>query len=218
MKFQVILANLPFLLKGAGSTIAISLVGILLGQVIGALVCVGRLSGNRLIDAIGALYVSFFRGVPLLIQLLLIYYMLPLIGIDVPALMAAIGALGLASGAYVSEIYRGSLNAIPRGQGEAALALGFSGGSIWRRILLPQAFRLSVPALVNELILLLKASSLISVIGVAELTRVSQTVSASTYRALEIYMAAGVIYFLINGCLAILGALVERHLRLQGRG
>ncbi|MFD1627201.1 amino acid ABC transporter permease [Azospirillum griseum] len=212
MKFSVIVDALPHLLGAAVTTIWISLLGVMLGQVIGVLVCVARQSGRRALDVAGGVYVSFFRGVPLLIQLLLIYYMLPLIGIDVPPLVAAIGALSLASGAYVSEIYRGSLNAVPHGQSEAALALGFSAPTIWKRILLPQAFRISVPALVNELILLLKASSLISVVGVAELTRTSQTISASNFRPLEIYLAAGVIYLAINSALALFGALVERRL------
>ncbi len=213
MKFSVIVDALPHLLGAAVTTIWISLLGVLLGQVIGVLVCVARQSGNRGLDMAGGVYVSFFRGVPLLIQLLLIYYMLPLIGIDVPPLVAAISALSLASGAYVSEIYRGSLNAVPHGQSEAALALGFSSTTIWTRILLPQAFRFSVPALVNELILLLKASSLISVVGVAELTRTSQTISASNFRPLEIYLAAGVIYLAINSALALFGTLVERRLQ-----
>lgn len=213
MKFSVILDALPHLLGAAVTTVWISLLGVLLGQVIGVLVCVARQSGNRAADLAGGVYVSFFRGVPLLIQLLLIYYMLPLVGIDVPPLVAAIGALSLASGAYVSEIYRGALNGVPHGQSEAALALGFPALTIWKRILLPQAFRISVPALVNELILLLKASSLISVVGVAELTRTSQTISASNYRPLEIYLAAGFIYLAINGALALFGTLVERRLQ-----
>ncbi|WP_448206926.1 amino acid ABC transporter permease [Azospirillum sp. sgz302134] len=213
MNFTLIANNLPYLIKGAGMTIAVSLAGILLGQILGAVVCVLRLSAGRAGDLIGGVYVSFFRGVPLLIQLLLIYYLLPLIGINVPALVAAISALGLASGAYVSEIYRGALNAVPRGQSEAALALGFSDGRIWRRILLPQAFRISIPALINELILLLKASSLISVVGVAELTRVSQSAAASTYRHLEMYATAGLIYLLINACFALLGTYAERRLK-----
>lgn len=213
MHFSVISNNFAYLMQGAGMTIAVSLAGILLGQILGALICVLRLSGGRAGDLAGGVYVSFFRGVPLLIQLLLIYYMLPLIGINVPPLTAAITALGLASAAYVSEIYRGALNAIPHGQSEAALALGFGEVTIWRRILLPQAFRMSVPALVNELILLLKASSLISVVGVAELTRVSQAAAAATYRPLEMYVSAGVIYLIINGALALLGAVAERRLR-----
>jgi polar amino acid transport system permease protein len=213
MKFGVVANALPYLLGAAWTTVYVSVLGIVLGQVVGALVCVCRLSGNRLADRLGGLYVSFFRGVPLLIQLLFIYYFLPLVSINVPAMVAAVVALGLASGAYVSEIYRGALNGIPRGQVESALSLGFPEPAIWRQILLPQALRLSLPALVSELILLLKASSLISVVGVAELTRVSQTIAASTYRPLEMYLAAGVLYLIINGMLALLGTAAERRFR-----
>jgi polar amino acid transport system permease protein len=213
MNVGVIAKALPYLLHAAWTTVYVSVLGIVLGQVLGALVCVARLSGSRLADRLGGLYVSFFRGVPLLIQLLFIYYFLPLVGINVPAMVAAVVALGLASGAYVSEIYRGALTSIPRGQIESALALGFGEAAIWRQILLPQALRLSVPALVSELILLLKASSLISVVGVAELTRVSQTIAASTYRPLEMYVTAGVLYLIINGALAALGATIERRFR-----
>jgi polar amino acid transport system permease protein len=213
MNFGVVYNALPYLLSAAWSTVWISCLGMILGQVLGALICVCRLSGSPLIDRLGGLYVSFFRGVPLLIQLLFIYDFLPLVDINVPPLVAAIAALGLASGAYVSEIYRGALNGVPRGQVESALSLGFPTLAIWRHILLPQALRLSIPALVSELILLLKASSLISVVGVAELTRVSQTISATNYRPLEMYLAAGVIYLIINGLIAGLGALVERRFR-----
>jgi polar amino acid transport system permease protein len=211
MKLSVIVNAFPYLLGAAWTTIYVSVLGMLVGQAIGAMVCICRVSGNRAAELLGGLYVSYFRGVPLLVQLLLIYYLLPVVNINVPALAAAVAALGLASGAYVSEIYRGSLNAVPPGQVEAALTLGFPASAIWRRILLPQALRLSLPALINELILLLKASSLISVVGVAELTRVSQTMAASTYRPLEMYLAAGLIYLAINGVLALLGATAERR-------
>ena len=190
--------------------------GIALGQVLGAAICLCRVAPGRALRRFGALYVSFFRGVPLLVQLLLVYYFLPYVGIDVPPLVAAIGTLGLASGAYSSEIYRGALNAIPRGQAEAAQALGFPRASVWLRILLPQALRISSPALVNELILLLKASSLISVVGVTELTRTSHTFAASTYRPFEIYLTTAAIYLAMNLALAALGAVAERRLAVGG--
>lgn len=212
MNLGVIQSAAPHLLTGALMTIGVSLAGIAIGQVLGAVICVGRLSG-RAGNILGGLYVSFFRGVPALVLLLLIYYLLPLIGINVPPLVASVTALGLSSAAYVSEIYRGALNAVPVGHTEAARSLGMTEAAIRRRILLPQVLKLSVPALINELILLLKASSLISVVGVAELTRVSQTISASTYRPLELYTAAGVIYLVINGVFAMLGAAFERRLR-----
>jgi polar amino acid transport system permease protein len=216
MKLQAALDALPYLLSAAGTTLWISLAGIVLGQLLGGAVLLCRVARSRVLRRFGALYVSFFRGVPLLVQLLLVYYFLPYVDIDVPPLVAAIGTLGLASGAYVSEIFRGSLNAIPRGQAEAAQALGFSAASVWLRILLPQLLRISVPALINELILLLKASSLISVVGVTELTRTSHTFAASTYRPFEIYITAALIYLAMNLALAMLGAVLER--RFAGAG
>ena len=111
-----------------------------------------------------------------------------------------------------AEILRGALNAVPRGQGEAATALGFGPLDIWRRILLPQALRISVPPLINEFILLLKASSLVSVVGIAELTRVSMNIASQTYRPLEAYVGGGLFYLAINLCLAALGGLAERRL------
>jgi polar amino acid transport system permease protein len=212
MKLQVALDALPYLLEAAGTTVWVSLLGMALGQVLGAVICLCRISRSRVLARFGNVYVSFFRGVPLLVQLLLVYYFLPFAGIDVPSLVAAISTLGLASGAYVSEIFRGALNAVPKGQAETALSLGFSAPSIWLRILLPQMLRLSLPALVNELILLLKASSLISVVGVTELTRSSHSFAAETYRPLEIYLTAAAIYLVLNLCLATAGALAERRL------
>jgi polar amino acid transport system permease protein len=209
---QVILHSLGYLTRAAGATIYVSLAGIALGMAVGLLVCLCRVSDNSLLRRAGALYVSVFRGVPLLVQLLFIYYFLAEYGLDVPALAAAIGALGLSSGAYQAEILRGALNAVPGGQAEAAIALGFSRPAIWRRILLPQALRISLPPLINEFTLLLKASSLVSVVGIAELTRVSMNIASLTYRPLEAYLGAALFYLAINLCIAGLGNLAERRL------
>jgi polar amino acid transport system permease protein len=212
MQPQVIVHSLGYLTLAAGTTIGVSVAGIVLGMGLGFAVCLLRLSGNPILARAGGLYVSFFRGVPVLVQLLFIYYFLAEFGVDVPALAAAIGGLGFASGAFQAEILRGSLNAVPPGQQEAAIALGFSRLEIWRRILLPQALRVSVPPLINEFTLLLKASSLVSVVGIAELTRVSMNIASSTYRPLEAYAAAGLFYLAINLCLAALGNIAERRL------
>jgi len=212
MKPEVILHSFGYLTHAAGVTIAVSFAGIVFGFVIGALVCVARVSPRQWLKRVGGTYVSVFRGVPLLVQLLFIYYFLAEYGLDVPAIAAAVGALALSSAAYQAEILRGALNAVPRGQGEAATALGFSGLDIWRRVLLPQAMRISVPPLINEFILLIKASSLVSVVGIAELTRVSMNIASETYRPLEAYVGGGLFYLAINLCLAALGALAERRL------
>ena len=212
MRLAGIVHGLPTLLGAALTTLEFSVSGIALGAALGVVVCVARLSGGAAARA-GALYVSVFRGVPLLVLLLVIYYLLPLVGLNVPASVAAIAGLGLSSGAYQAEILRGALGAVPRGQAEAAAALGLAPVAIWRRILLPQALRLCVPPLIGEFILLVKASSLISVVGIAELTRAGMSIASITYRPLEAYLAIGVMYLVINAGLAAMGAVAERRLR-----
>jgi polar amino acid transport system permease protein len=209
---EVILHSFGYLVQAAGVTLALSLAGILLGFVIGASVCVARTSRRVWVAGLAGVYVSVFRGVPLLVLLLFIYYFLAEFGLDVPALVAAVGGLALSSGAYQTEILRGALNAVPKGQAEAAVALGFTPAEIWRRILLPQALRISIPPLINEFILLLKASSLVSVVGIAELTRVSMNIATMTYRPLEAYVGAALFYLAINLVLAGFGGLAERRL------
>ena len=200
------------LLWAARFTLLISVLGIALGLVIGALICAAALSPVAGLRRFAALWVSFLRGVPLLVQLLLVYYLLPVIGINVPAMVAAVVTVGICASAYISEIWRGAIMALPRGQSEAAVAIGMAPGDIWSRIILPQAVTLSLPALVNELILLVKASSLVSVVGILEVTRASQAQAATTFRPLEVYLAAACIYLLINLCLAALGRLLEHRM------
>ena len=192
-------------------TLLISILGIALGLVVGALICAAALSRATWLRWFAAVWVSFLRGVPLLVQLLLCYYLLPVIGINVPAMVAAVVTVGICSSAYVSEIWRGAIIALPGGQIEAATAIGMRPSDIWLRVILPQAFALSLPALVNELILLVKASSLVSVVGILEVTRASQAQAAMTFRPLEVYIAAACIYLIINLCLAGLGRYLEHR-------
>ena len=217
MKPEVILHAFGYLAQAAATTIAVSLAGILFGFGIGAAVCAARTSRRAWLKRAGAIYVSVFRGVPLLVQLLFIYYFLAEFGLDVPAIVAAVGGLALSSAAYQAEILRGALNAVPRGQAEAAVALGFANLEVWRRVLLPQALRISIPLLINEFILLLKASSLVSVVGIAELTRVSMNIASMTYRPLEAYVGGGLFYLAINLTLAGLGFVAERRLMAGAR-
>jgi polar amino acid transport system permease protein len=210
--FTVIEQSLPFLAAAAVTTAAIAAAAIALGLPIGFLVCVGRLSRNRAARAVGATYVSFFRGVPLLVQLLLFYYFLPFVGLNVPSLVAAVGTLALCTAAYLAEILRGGFLGIPPGEIEAARILGLTRWQIRRRIQWPLALRATLPAVVNEAMMILKASSLISVVGVAELTRTSQNIAAATFRPLEVYLAAGMLYLVLNGVLALLGTVVEGRL------
>lgn len=209
---QTFLDSFEPLLWAARYTLLVSGLGIVLGLVVGALVCAARLSHLMILRLMAAFWVSFLRGVPLLVQLLLMYYLLPVVGIDVPAIVAAVVTVGICASAYISEIWRGAIGAMPPGQSEAALAIGMTPRDLWSRIILPQAVAMSLPALVNELILLVKASSLVSLVGIMEVTRASQAQAATTFRPLEVYIAAACIYLAINLCLAGLGRHLERRM------
>jgi polar amino acid transport system permease protein len=209
----VFVQGLPLLLQAALATIGISLTGLVIGFFVGIGVCTLRLSPRRAARAAGGAYVFFFRGVPMLVQLLLVYYLLPFAGINVSPIVAAISAVSLCSASYIAEILRGGFLSIPPGHLEAARMLGLSPFDMLRRILVPQAFRLTLPSLVNEMVLLIKASSLISVVGVAEITRTAQNIAASTYRPVEAYVAAGLIYFVICGTLALVAHAAEYRLQ-----
>lgn len=207
--------SLRLLLIGAAMTIAVSLVAIALGFAIAAPICAARLSNHRGLRAIGSAYVSIFRGVPLLVQLLVVYYLLPFAGLDLPSFVAAAIALGVCTAAYQAENLRGGFLIIPSGQRAAANAFGYGRLQTWRHIMLPQALRASTPAVVNEMISILKASSLVSVVGVADLTRVSQNIVARNMQPILWYSAAALIYLAINLVLAAIAHTAERRL---GRG
>lgn len=201
------------LVEAARLTIVLSVVSIgVFGFLIAVAVCAAMLSGSRFARGAGRLFVSFFRGTPLLVQLLLIYYLLPTIGLDVPAVAAAIAGMSLCTAAYQAEIMRGGFAGVPVGLVEAADMTGMSRFDTFRRIRLPIAFKLTLPALINEWIMMLKSSSLVSVVGVIELTRMAQDLAASTYRPLELYAAAGFIYLCINLVVALLGRGLEAQL------
>jgi len=203
---------LPLLLRASVMTLVVSAAGLLIGFFVALLVCAARLSTKRAWRIAGTVYVRVFRGVPLLVQLLLVYYLLPFVGINAPPLVAAISAVSLCAAAYVAEILRGGFVTLPPGQSEAAVMLGLSPMDRLWRVQIPQVMRSTLPSLVNEMVLLIKASSLISVVGVAEVTRTAQNIAAGTYQPFEAYVAAGLIYFVICGALALFAHSAERRL------
>ena len=155
---------------------------------------------------------SIFRGVPLLVQLLLIYNLLPALGINVPSVVAAIVGMSLCTAAYQAENLRGGFASVPKGLLEAADMAGLTPLQQLTRIRAPIAFRMTLPSLVNEAILILKASSLMSVVGVVELTRMAQDLDNSVYKPIQLYASAGLLYFIINRGLAIVGRITERRM------
>ncbi len=200
------------LVQASVQTVVISVISIVIGLILAILISACLLSGKRWLVKLARIYVSFFRGVPLLVQLLLIYNLLPVMGINVPSVVAAIAGLALCTSAYQAENLRGGFESVPTGLIESAYMAGLNPRQTFTRIRVPLAVRMTLPALINEAILILKSSSLISVVGVVELTRMAQDLSASTFQPLQIFAAAGLLYLVINWAVALLGRVVERNL------
>ncbi len=206
--FTETLDQLPLFLEGALVTLGVSLLGALMGIGVGLALVFMRRARLGALRGVAIVYISFVRGTPLLVQIFFVFYALPgLTGIDLPAFAAGVLALSLNSGAFVAEILRGGLSAIPRGQAEAARALGLRPTVVWGKVILPQLFYITLPPLVNEFTMLVKASPLLAVITVVELTRTAQNVMNVTYRPVEAFLLAAVLYFVM---LFVLSALTRR--------
>lgn len=206
-------------LEGLKNTIYIALFGFLIGICIGSIIAIIKVSRTRntfmnVISKIGDIYVGFFRGTPIIVQLLLIYYVLfPLIGINVDKLIVAIVTFGLNSGAYVSEIMRSGILSVDKGQLEAGRALGLSYPSAMMKIVLPQALKNSIPALGNELIALVKDTSVASFIAVCDLTQAFKSIGSSSYEYTVPYIVLALFYLVIVLALTGIIKLIENRLR-----
>jgi His/Glu/Gln/Arg/opine family amino acid ABC transporter permease subunit len=200
--WTIIWNSLPFLLQGAVVTIQISVFAILLGLLVGAILGLFSVSHVRPLVSFAWAYVQFFRGSPLLVQILWIYFGLPAIGIDLPAFWAGVLALGLNSAGYQAEIVRGGIESIDRGQVDAADSIGMSRAQTLLLVLGPQAVRRVVPGLTNELTSLVKSSSLLAAISIVELTHAGQSIIARTYAPFELYFAVAMLYLLLVSMLA----------------
>ncbi len=211
LDLSVITRNLPLFLKGVFLTVEISFFAIVIGLVIGILAAVARVSRFRILQALGATYVEVFRNTPLLIQIFIIFFGLPGLGIKLSPYVSGLTALVLYVGAYNTEVIRSGLEAIPKGQVEAAKSLGLTGVQTFLYIVLPQAFRISLPALGNNWVALVKNSSLVSVIGMVELTWVASDLNALTFRSFELFGAATVFYLILIFILTNIQNFVEKR-------
>jgi polar amino acid transport system permease protein len=214
LEFRYAIEALPFLLQGALVTLETSLLAVALGGVVGIVLTLLRQSGLRVVDWGCGVYISLMRGTPLFLQILIVYYVLPAVGLDIPRFFAGVIALSLNSGAYVTEIIRGGLSAIPRGQLDAARAVGMPRSLVWRHIVLPQVLMLVLPPLAVEFTALLKASALLSVIAVVELTRTAQQIIAATFRPIELWLATATLYFVMCFMLGSVTRWLERRAAL----
>ena len=213
---DLVFNSIPLLLIGAGVTIQITVLSTAIGFVIGLIVGVARISHVRLLRMLAEVYVEFFRGTPLLVQIFLFYFALPVLtGQRIDPFIAAISACGINSGAYVAEIFRAGIQSVDDGQMEAGRSLGMTWLQTMRYIIVPQAFKRVIPPLGNEFIAMLKDSSLVSVIGFEELTRRGQLIIAKTYGSFEIWMSVAVIYLVMTLTISRFVAYLERRYRVN---
>lgn len=212
--FGRIAPDLPFILGGIPETLLFTVLSLIFGLIWGTLLSLFKISGIKPLQWLAQAYTSIFRGTPQLLQLTLIYFATPqLTGYKISPLEAAVLTFTLNSGAYMSETIRGGIQAVDRGQREAAMSLGVTYPLMMKDVILPQAFKNILPALVNDAIALLKDSSLVSTIGVVEVLRASQIVAANKYLYFEPLLFAGLIYYVLVMLLTFAAGFLERRLR-----
>ncbi len=208
---EFLLQILPLLLKGAILTVELTLLAIFFGTIIGLFVALAKISRFKVLAITGGIYTWMIRGIPLLVQLYILYFGLPQVGIELSAHTAAVAGLSICGGAYIAEIIRAGIQSIDKGQMEAALSLGMSYAQAFRRVILPQAYRRLLPPMGNEFITLMKDSSLVSIITMTELLRQGKLLSNSTFRSMEIFLTVAAIYlFLTTIFICLIGRLEKR--------
>ena len=205
---------IPTLLKGLKMTMLIAVSGILLGFVIGLLAGLARSGKRNVLYRLAGVYVAIIRGTPLMVQALYLYFAIPMmLHFDMSALTAGIIAIGLNSGAYIAEIVRGAIQSIDVGQHEAGECLGLSKFQITVSIILPQAIKIMLPSLCNQFIISVKDTSILTVIGVAEMTHQATQAVSSTFRTVEIYTSLALLYFVLNTFLSFILSKAERRMK-----
>ncbi|APC78694.1 amino acid ABC transporter permease [Clostridium botulinum] len=227
MDFSFLSKYYSFFTNGAKYTIILAFFTVVIGTILGLLLSLMKLSKNKILKYIAVSYIEFIRGTPVLVQLYIIYYGLPTIGIrfpEVPILgsnfpdfFAGILALSINSGAYVAEIIRAGIQAVDKGQMEAARSLGMSESMAMRNVIIPQAFKNILPALGNEFITIIKESSIVSIIGIHELMYNADTVRGNIFRPFEPLLVAALMYFILTFTLSKLLGVAERRMRVSDR-
>lgn len=209
---EIIQAYYPLFISGAKYTLQLALVTVLFALPLGAVLALMRISTSKLINAIARVYVELIRGTPLLVQIYLVYFGLPIFGIYLSDFTSAVLAVTINSSAYVSEIIRSGIQSIDPGQTEAARALGMPRGLTFRKIILPQAIKNILPAIGNEFAVLIKETSIVSVLGIKDLMFASDTVRGATYSTFPPLLFVALIYFIMTFTISQLMNLWEKHL------
>jgi len=215
LDYTIIIDRLPLLLKGAVITVQLTSFAIIFGTIVGLFIALGKIINNSLINFLASLYTWIFRGIPLLVQLCIIYYGLPSIGLEFTAYQSAVIGLSLCGGAYIAEIIRAGIQSVDKGQMEAAYSLGMSWMQAMFRIIIPQAYRRLIPPMGNEFITLLKDTSLVAVISMVELLRTAMNQASSSFKPFEMYITAGVIYLLLTTFFTVVFGRLESKLALS---
>ena len=206
-----------FLLPAIPATIKITLLSFVLACLLGLCLAVARLSRHKATNLPAKIYIDVVRGVPLLVQIFFIYFGLGKI-LNLERFIAGVAAISICYAAYLAEIFRAGIQAIPRGQAEAALSLGMTRFQLWRFIIIPQAFRLVIPPLANDFIACLKDSSLVSIIGLRELTRAGTEYYSQHFVDFQTWLLVGLIYLALTLSLTRLAAFLEKKYRIPGLG
>ncbi|WP_462408697.1 amino acid ABC transporter permease [Neobacillus sp. Marseille-QA0830] len=216
IRWDILAEYAPFFAKGTLLTIGLSIVSIIIGCILGLFIGLGKMSKNKWVALPFHIYIAFFRGTPLLVQILLVHFgLVRLILGETNGIVAAITALSLNSAAYVSEIFRAGIQSIDKGQMEAARSLGMNHRQAMRFVILPQAFKRMIPPLGNEFIVLIKDSSLAAIIAVKELLYWGQAMQGQYYRVWEPYLTAALIYLVLTFSLSLLLSRLERRLATE---
>lgn len=213
---QVVAKNFSYLLEGAVLTLKITVLSVLFGMFLGLIAGLFKLSKNRVLFFIASAYIDFFRGTPLFVQILLLYFgILPLIMRTDDPFVAAVIACSLNCGAYTAEIVRAGIQAVDRGQMEAARSLGMNTRQAMAYVILPQAYKIVIPPLLNEFIAVLKDTSLVAVISAEELTMRGKLLYSTYFEAAWIWGTVAIMYFIMTKLLAILGDFIERRMATE---
>ncbi len=214
MQWMYTITAVPTLMKGLKITMLIAVVGILIGFIIGLLVGLVRSGKHNLLYRLAGIYIAIIRGTPLMVQALYLYFAIPMmLQFNISALTAGIAAIALNSGAYIAEIVRGAIQSIDAGQNEAGVCLGLSRFQITTSIILPQALKIMLPSLCNQFIISVKDTSILTVIGVAEMTHQATQAVSSTFRTVEIYTSLALLYFILNTVLSFVLSKLERSMK-----
>ena len=210
--------SIPLLLEGLGLTMELSVISLALAMVIGLLCCLMNISHNVVLRTVSQWYINIIRGTPLLVHAFFIYFgVTGVLGISMSAFTAGVIALCLNAGGYLSEIFRGGIQAVPKGQMEAGRSLGLSKAKTMWKIIIPQAVRICIPSVVNQCCITIKDTSIISVIGLSELTMAGKIIIARTYQSFAVWIFVGIIYFVVIYLITKLAKVLERKLSLDDK-